>query len=78
MEENLAIVSDSFWYAICKFFNKKKEKEKETDTKKRDSKDEKTLEIEENLLNRIAKNYVNFFLSIEDKYEKEDFFKVNI
>jgi hypothetical protein len=72
MEENLAIVSDAFWYAISKFFPKKKE----GDLKKKENGEEKTVDIEECLLNRIAKNYVNFFLSIDDKFEKDDFFKV--
>ena len=72
MEENLAIVSDAFWYAISKFFPKKKEGE----AKKKDNNEDRVVDIEECLLNRIAKNYVNFFLSIDDKFEKDDFFKV--
>ncbi len=62
--ENKAILSDSFWYAICKFFPNKSFYPEDYDN------------IKENLLNRIAKNYVNYFLTIDDKYEKEDFFKV--
>jgi hypothetical protein len=52
--ENKAIVSDAFWYAICKFFPNNK------------ISPETYENIEENLLNRIAKNYVNYFLSIDD------------
>lgn len=70
MEENLAIVSDSFWFAISKFFHKKK------DNGVKKTLEAKYSEVEENLLNRIARNYVNFFLSIDDKFEKDDFFKV--
>ena len=35
----------------------------------------KYKEIESKLKDRIAKNYVNFFLTIEDPYEKDEFFK---
>lgn len=73
MEENLAIVSDAFWFAISRFFHRKRD-----NNLKKNNLELKYNEIEENLLNRIARNYVNFFLSIDDKFEKDDFFKVFI
>ena len=57
-------MSDAFWYAICRFFPNNKISA------------ESYANIEDNLLNRISKNYVNYFLSIDDKYEKEEYFKV--
>lgn len=83
IDENKAIVSDAFWYAICKFFYKKKmEKITEAEEIKNHEEEEEINKfkffIEENLLNRMSRNYVNFLLSIEDKFEKDDFFKVSV
>lgn len=38
-------------------------------------KGEAYIEIQNNLLNRISKNYVNYYISIEDGIEKNEFFK---
>ena len=32
-------------------------------------------DIQENLLDRISKNYVNYYISIEEGIEKNEFFK---
>jgi hypothetical protein len=50
MEHADAIISDSFWYIICKVFLKKADYEA----------------IEEFYLDRIAANYVSFTLIEED------------
>ena len=57
-EENKAIVSDLFWYSICKFFNPNK-----------------YIDTQNLYLKRIAKNYINYFLSITDKHDNHLFFK---
>ena len=68
IEENKMIISDSFNYSICKFF-KYDEIEKSLEELNYLKK------IEEKYKNRIAKNYVNFFSSILDCNEKDEFFK---
>lgn len=62
MEHADAIISDSFWYVICKVFIKKPEYEAHR----------------EFLLDRIAANYVSFTLVEDtqiDPKQKERFFK---
>ena len=49
MEHSDAIISDSFWYVICKVFLKKKDYEAH----------------QEFLLDRIAANYVSFTIADE-------------
>jgi hypothetical protein len=60
MTENKMVVSDLFWLTICKFFLKNSN---EID------------DIYKILEKRIAKNFINFFIRVDDKYEKDDFFK---
>ncbi|KAL4475443.1 hypothetical protein ABPG72_022078 [Tetrahymena utriculariae] len=73
LEENVAIVSDSFWYAISKFQEKRLSKLLTPDEFKVEEK--KFKQIQERLLNRIARNYVNILLSIENKNDNNTFFK---
>ena len=58
--ENKMVISDLFWMTICKFFLKRSA---ELDN------------VQGVLEKRIAKNFINFFIRIDDKYEKDDFFK---
>ena len=66
MEHADAVISDCFWYVICKVFLKKPEYEAH----------------QEFLLDRIAANYVSFTIADESDYgiidpkQKERFFKV--
>ena len=58
--ENKMVVSDLFWLTICKFFLK-------------NSFEYENIQVI--LEKRIAKNFINFFIRVDDKYEKDDFFK---
>jgi hypothetical protein len=60
LTENKMVISDLFWMTICKFFLKRSA---ELDN------------VQGVLEKRIAKNFINFFIRIDDKYEKDDFFK---
>lgn len=81
IKENEWIFCDAFWYSISKFFfRRKRDKEASPDREENKEDDEEFKKIknfiEENLLNRMAKNYVNFTLSIDDKFDKDEFLKV--
>ena len=60
MNENIYVISDLFWLTICKYFLKSS------------TENDNILNI---LEKRIAKNFINFFIRVDDKYEKDDFFK---
>ena len=69
LPESVALVSDSFWYAICKFFNPGVYEVINVYL------DNPKKEAEEKYLARISKNYINLFLSINDKIDNNLFFK---
>ena len=65
LEENVAVVSDSFWYVVSKYF---KRELTEDDSVKQDVK--KLPEEEYQLLKGISRNYINLFLTIDHKDER--------
>jgi len=88
--ENKYVISDAFWYMICKWHQNAEEvasedeKDKDSTPKEsplqsmfRDDEERKRyfLEVENFLKDRMAKNYVNLFLSVNEKHKKS-FFKV--
>lgn len=78
LEENIAIVSDSFWYAISKFQEKRLARLLGGETMSQEEfqlEEKKFKNVQEKLLGRIARNYVNILLSIENKTDNNAFFK---
>ena len=60
IQENLMVISDLFWLTVIRFYL---QNHPEAD------------KIEKNLETRIAKNYINFLIRVEDKFEGDKFFK---
>ncbi|KRW99570.1 hypothetical protein PPERSA_13150 [Pseudocohnilembus persalinus] len=81
LEENKAVISDCFWVAICKYkvqkAQKLKKKEEESLYPPSDwnFKEDQYDDIVNQLLDRVARNYVNLLLSIEDQLDQDIFFK---
>lgn len=81
------MVSDSFWLIVSKYFKRDLEKSEKTQSLKVEVakllKEEPKLlyavdqlpNCEGPLLKRISRNYINLFLSIDHKEERQFFFK---
>ncbi|CAD8169176.1 unnamed protein product (macronuclear) [Paramecium tetraurelia] len=74
LEEHKAVVSDSFWYVVTKFFKREIQPDETSETYPKINFNKLPKE-DQKLLTRISRNYINLFLTIDRKDDRQLFFK---